>query len=346
MQHEWCAPGISPLIDEFQDVPADRFPWAMAQLARFQPIDIRQTSDLPLVASAEKDLMESLSARSVVIAPMTADGMLAGFLGFSSMRHEKQWSNDGATLLAIVGEIVVNALQRKHAQEELDQSQQQLRALSARLLSIQEQERTRIAREAHDELGQSLTALRLDLASLRQKLSLRQTALRRKTKAMIDLVDTTISSVRRIAMELRPGMLDDLGLLATVEWQLQDLRTRTGIATELSVYPEQFILDPDRSTTVFRIVQEALTNVTRHAQATSVRVSLRQDTHGVSLEVSDNGRGIRKEKISDRGSLGLIGIRERVLPWGGRVEFVGREGTGTCIAVYLPIADPAERAVE
>ncbi len=342
--HEWCAPGISSLIDQLKDVAAGRFPWAEKLLGDFTSIKIFQTSEFPLAASAEKAFLESLGVRSTLLAPLTAGGMLVGLLGFTSMRREKHWSDDDVTLLAIVCEILVNALQRKRAQVELRRSQEQLRALSARLLSVQERERARIAREAHDELGQSLTALRFDLVALSKKLSARQAALRQKTQAMVKLVDTTLSSVRRIATELRPWMLDDLGLVAAIEWQLQEFEARTGIATALSTAPGQLSLDRDRSTTVFRIVQEALTNVARHAQATAVQVALRQDTYSVSLDVCDNGRGIPKEKIRDGRSLGLIGIRERLLPFDGRVEITGSAGQGTHVAVYMPMPDSSPRA--
>ena len=224
------------------------------------------------------------------------------------------------------------------AEEELNRSREQLRNLSAKLESVLEEERTRISREIHDELGQSLTALKFDLSSVGSRIAPGQTPLVEKMKSMMDLVDSTIKAVQKISRELRPGLLDDLGLAAAIAWQAKEFRKRTGIPCEAVISPENGTVDPERSTTIFRIFQEGLTNVARHSRATKVDVILEERAGMLSLEVRDNGKGITEEQISGSKSLGLIGIRERVRRWDGEVLIHGSPGAGTVIRVTIPVA--------
>jgi PAS domain S-box-containing protein len=220
--------------------------------------------------------------------------------------------------------------------ERLTRSTEQLRELSARLQSVREEERTRISRAIHDELGQALTGLKMDVAWLQNHLDPPQPALLAKTQAMSDLIDTTIQTVRRISTELRPGILD-LGLVATIEWQLQEFQTRTGIVSKLISAPEETVLDADGSTTAFRILQEILTNVIRHAQATQVEVTLAETTAFLTLQVRDNGRGITESEIYNSQSIGLLGMQERARLRGGEIHLKGAPGRGTTVMVRLPL---------
>lgn len=229
--------------------------------------------------------------------------------------------------------------ERHRAEEELRRSQEQLRALSARLLFVQEEERSRIAREIHDELGQALTALKIDLAWIGQRLAPKQDPLKRKAEEMAHLIDTTVRAVRRISTELRPRVLDHLGLVAALEWQMREFQDRTGIASAFTSNLKEINLDATRATTLFRVCQEALTNVTRHANATRVKLNLKKVGRDLVLEVRDNGRGITKEAIADPKALGLIGMRERVLPWGGDVDIKGFREKGTTISVRIPVGE-------
>jgi PAS domain S-box-containing protein len=225
----------------------------------------------------------------------------------------------------------------KESEAELLASREQLRVLAAHLESVREEERTRIAREIHDELGQLLTGLKLDLAWLATRLPMTQDYMREKIRTMSGLVDDTIKSVRRIATELRPGILDDLGLTAAIEWQTQEFQTRTGIRCEFVAERGNGIEDADKRTALFRILQETLTNVARHAHATEVVVSLQQDEDHYELCVKDNGRGITDAEMVGRKSLGLLGIQERARLLGGDVRIIGRPGTGTTITVRVPV---------
>jgi len=235
--------------------------------------------------------------------------------------------------------VLQNITERKQAEQEMETSRQQMRALSARVLSAQEKERTRISREIHDELAQALTALRFDLTSLRKRFAGREDALAQKLTEMDDRISETISAVRRISTELRPGMLDDLGLVSAAEWYLNDFQERTKIKCDLKIQPKDFALDAERSTAVFRILQEALTNVIRHAKATEVLVSLIKEPDQLLFVVRDNGRGITVEQASSRKSLGLIGMRERARLWQGSVRIEGVMGKGTTVAVEIPLGE-------
>ncbi|MBW2557900.1 MAG: PAS domain S-box protein [Deltaproteobacteria bacterium] len=241
--------------------------------------------------------------------------------------------------------IARDVTERKRAEEKLWTSQKRLRALSGRLQEVREEERTRIAREIHDELGGALTGLKIDFSLLKKDaLKIENETVRASLFAdidpMIKFTDATIYTVRRIAMELRPGVLDDLGLVAALEWLLGDFQKRTGIRCEWISSVEYIELDADLSTALFRIVQEALTNVARHSGATEVRVRLHADADSSTLEVEDNGRGMEKEKAMSSKSLGLLGMRERALIFGGRILVTGAPRTGTTVTVEIP---PAEK---
>ena len=237
-----------------------------------------------------------------------------------------------------VGRIVLNCrdvTERRLAEEQVRSSREQLRNLSAYLQSMREEERTNIAREIHDELGQVLTALKMDASWLGSKYR-EYGPIAEKTKSMADLIDATIRTVKRICTELRPGVLDDLGLIAAIEWQAEEFQKRTGIQCDVSFDPGDIAVDGERSTAIFRILQEALTNVIRHAEATRVQVHLERKDNHVLLRVEDNGKGIGKDRVSDPRSFGLIGIRERARFLGGEVRIEGSASRGTVVTVSLP----------
>jgi PAS domain S-box-containing protein len=229
----------------------------------------------------------------------------------------------------------------KRAEEKLKASGEQLRALSTRLRSVREEEATRIAREIHDELGSALTRLKWDLELLSKERFKTQEKVDRENsgqriREMIQLVDATVDTVRRISSELRPSILDDLGLAAALRWHTEQFQHRTGIVTDCDCSVENLGLNPEQSTAVFRIFEEALTNVMRHARATRVDIKLEQDNGDLVLTIRDNGRGITAIEKTDRLSLGLLSMRERANMIGGQINITGNEGEGTIITVRLP----------
>jgi PAS domain S-box-containing protein len=225
---------------------------------------------------------------------------------------------------------------RRRHDEEISRSREELRALAARLQSVREDERTRISREVHDELGQALTGLRLDLSWLRGRLKDRP-ELAERVHSAVTRIDGTIDTVRRIATELRPSVLDHLGLLAAVEWQAQEFEKRTGIPVRLELSSAHPALDDARATTVFRILQESLTNVARHAGANRVHIALALGLDAVTLRVADDGRGISEAERTSLRSLGLVGIRERAIACGGECTIEGHVGQGTTVNARIPL---------
>ncbi|MFY9926305.1 MAG: histidine kinase [Opitutaceae bacterium] len=248
-----------------------------------------------------------------------------------------------ARLVPAVNRALRETEQRREnqkSQERLRRSHDQLRALTGHLRFVREEERTRIAREVHDELGQALTGLKLDLSWLSGKVAGKR-ALQRKISAMSAQVDTTIQTVRRIATELRPGVLDNLGLAAAIEWQTMDFQERTGIRCVIKMDLKETIWDREFGTMCFRIFQETLTNIVRHAKATRVDISLTQIDHELVMTVSDNGRGISEKDVIHARSIGLIGMRERVAQAGGQVFFFGLPARGTTVTMRVPMPTAA-----
>jgi len=242
--------------------------------------------------------------------------------------------------------MITNITDRKQAEDQLRTSREQLRSLSAHLESVREEERTNVAREIHDELGQTLTALKIDLSWLTKRLPKEQELLLEKAKSIYELADTAIQTVKRISAELRPGILDDLGIAAALEWQASEFEKLAEIKCGFSSNPKDIVLDTERSTAIFRIFQEALTNIIRHANATKAKASLRKETGRIVLRVRDNGKRIEKWQISDPKSFGLIGMRERVHLWGGEINISGVPGKGTTVEVSIPLVSKENLDVE
>jgi len=235
-------------------------------------------------------------------------------------------------------------LMNRNAQRRISRSREQLRTLAARLQSIREEERSRIAREVHDVLGQALTGIKMDAAWILAKLPEGQTKLVARAKSMSSLIDSMVQMVRRIATDLRPGILDNLGLVAAVEWQASEFQSRTGITCQVSSNLRDASLASDSATAVFRIFQETLTNVARHAQATAVTVSICEQQDRVVLQVADNGRGIDLGEVTQSKSVGLIGMRERAAILGGDLVISGAPGQGTTVVLSIPLKLAAQAA--
>jgi signal transduction histidine kinase len=219
--------------------------------------------------------------------------------------------------------------------ERLRESEDKLRRLAAHLISVREEERAHIAREIHDELGQVLTGLKMEVTWLAKRL--KDKPLIEKTDSMCALIDSSVQTVRKIATGLRPEMLDDMGLIAAVAWQAKEFQKRTGIRCRAKL-PAEVKFDIDISTTMFRIFQEILTNVARHSRATRVDIELTLGAEQIGLEVSDNGVGIQDNELHARKSLGLLGMQERALLFGGDVRINGSPGHGTRVSVTIPLS--------
>ncbi len=230
----------------------------------------------------------------------------------------------------------------KKTEAALRLSEHQFRELSEKVLTAREEEGARIAREIHDELGSALTGLKLDLEGLSNELTQpvsqsRAGALRERVNQMAELADTTLQTVRRIASEMRPSVLDDLGLVEALHWHGQQFQERTGIPILWKSFVETAGLNDRQSTAVFRIFQEALTNILRHAEATAVEITVSQDTGRFTLIVEDNGKGISEEDMTSESSLGLLGMSERARLARGTISIAGKAGEGTTVRVSVPV---------
>ena len=282
------------------------------------------------------------TAREELVRRLQRDGLVRRYEFEARTRlRERQINQIWAEKINLGGQdclldIVWDVTDSKANEEAMRRSRQELRDLAARLQTVREEERTRIARELHDELGQALTGLKMDLSWVRGRLPRTQSDLSDRLLNSITRLDGTVDSVRRIATELRPGVLDLLGLVAAIEWQSQEFFRRTGIETDLDLQSDDSPVDDVRATTIFRILQEALTNVARHAGATRVRIGVLQTQDELRLVVADNGRGITPVELAGRSSLGLIGIRERAIACGGVLEIAGQPGEGTRVEVRIP----------
>jgi PAS domain S-box-containing protein len=272
--------------------------------------------------------------------------------------HRKR---DGARLVVASQQIIYHDLaghpmrileanaditERQRAEAELNQSQEQLRALADRLVRAREEEATRIARELHDQFGRYLTTIKMDVRSIERYLAGEMNSelgrvLRDKAQTIGQTVDETVQTVRAIATQLRPGLLDDLGLAAAIEWQVGDFQKRSGISCSLTLTGEDPPVGRDQATALFRIFQEILTNVARHAQAAKIWVHLEEEHDAIVLEVEDDGVGISQAQLKQHRSLGLLGMRERALAFGGTVEIAGAPGQGTIVTVRMPLSKAA-----
>ena len=236
--------------------------------------------------------------------------------------------------------IASDLSEMKRAEQALRASSEQFRNLAAHLLSVREEERTRISREVHDELGQSLTAVKMDLAWLAGRLPQRNGEMLKRIRATGQLADSIIQSIRRISTELRPPVLD-LGLAAAVEWQVQEFQARSGVQCKARLLIRE-VVTSNVSTAMFRIFQETLTNVGRHAKATRVEVVLQKQQDRLVLLIHDNGRGFDLVDTSLSKSLGLLGMRERAAVLGGQVDISSTPGKGTTVAAWIPLSSPEE----
>ena len=239
--------------------------------------------------------------------------------------------------------ILRDVTERVRSEEALRRSKEEIQSLALATSAAREQEKRRIARELHDELGQALTALKMDVGALRDSVAGADESARRKLDSMQELLDATVAATRRISADLRPMMLDDLGLTAAADWLTQNFSERTGVPCELVLDEStDFDLPDPYSTAVFRVLQESLTNVAKHAAATQVEVALERADDEVVLTVRDNGRGMATGGESKPGSFGLVGLRERAYLLGGSATIVSAPGQGTVVEFRIPLREPGK----
>jgi two-component system, NarL family, sensor histidine kinase UhpB len=335
---EWCAPGVRAEIAGLQSVESARLSWWMEKLKESDNIVISDVEALPAQAAPEKAIFREEGIKALLAVPIVlSQSGLHGFMGFDDVKSPRKWDSDDIRFLRVVAEMLGSYFEREAAARKLTQSREELRNLAAHVEEVREKERTQIARDIHDNLAQLLTALKMDLSQLAERVP-KNPKTTETILGMNSLVDQASDSVHRVSMQLRPVMLDDLGLAAAVEWHVREFEKRTGLKTSIVIEPKDSInLDRDRSTALYRILQEALTNVIRHARASAVEIRLQQRPDEILLWIADNGRGITREQAANSRAFGLIGMRERVIAFDGAIEIAPRLVTGTSVTVKLPL---------
>jgi PAS domain S-box-containing protein len=304
-----------------------------------QPVwmrDVTQELNFPRAEAARR-----AGLKAGLGVPIISENDVLAVLEFF-LRERRQEDERLVKLITTVAAQIGLLVERKRAEEKMRASREELRALAGRLQAVREEERTRIAREIHDVLAQELTRLKIDLGWLGKRLAdaereLDHQAVSSKIAQLNSLADGTISTVQRIAAELRPVVLDSLGLVAAIEWQAEDFQARTGIRCEAILPNEELELSREAATGIFRIVQESLTNVIRHSGATKVEIALEVDQDRLQLIVRDNGVGFDEARMSDVHSLGLLGMRERALLLNAEFQIRGEKGKGTEVNVSMPL---------
>jgi PAS domain S-box-containing protein len=288
--------------------------------------------DRPVVDRLLEDLLQGRADRNMSLSrACTKEGNLIYCEWCNSALRDQQ--GHVITILALVHDVT----KRIKAEEAINQSYRQIRSLTEHLQNVREEERAIIAREIHDELGQQLTVLKMDVAWLNKRLGGADETVRKKFQDLLNILDNTVQSVRRIASELRPGILDDLGLVAAIEWHLNEFEKRSGIKTRF-IYPEEEWQLPEKiKTNLYRIFQESLTNVARHSGAGQVKVALVQHNGQLSLTIMDDGRGFDPKKAGEKKTLGLLGMKERTAMIGGTYEIQSQPGKGTVTSVLVPL---------
>lgn len=321
---------------------------------------------------------DDITAHGHYIVPLKSQDKLVGVM-FLYTETNPSWYQHSQEVLLSMGGLIAEAMEHKRVEEELQQyrdqlegfvemrtaeltaankqlqneisernkveeqlrgSNEKLRNLGHKLQNMGEEMKTRIAREVHDELGQALTTLRMDILCMQRDFPEHDTALQDRINSQVNLIEGTIKAVQRICTDLRPQILDVFGICEAIAWQAGEYASRTGIQFDLNCLQENIKLDRDLTTAIFRIFQEITTNIVRHAQASNVIVRLTQAEDQIVLEVKDNGLGIQEHQINDPKSLGILGMRERVLFWNGEVHVQGSPGKGTTVTIKIPYKKP------
>ncbi|WP_233233519.1 PAS domain-containing sensor histidine kinase [Bordetella sp. LUAb4] len=298
-------------------------------LNRFIPLRFRHTHPQDLARFGRTGVSERQMGGDRKVTGLRANGE-----EFPLEASISQWEDEHGKLYTVQ---LRDVTERERANRELEASRNELTRLSTAIQNIREEEKTHIARELHDDLGQSLTAMKMGLSLLEGMLPGDAAAARAQAASLHALINATVGSVRRIASNLRPVMLDDLGLFAAVEWLAQDFSERYAIETDVHIGDEQIELGHELTTAVFRIVQEAFTNTARHAGATRITLRLACDARQCRIDIRDNGVGTTPTQMAKAESFGLLGIRERVRLLGGALVLHSEPGQGFHLVATLPI---------
>jgi PAS domain S-box-containing protein len=339
--YEWIAPGITPQMDHphlqnLSWLTAGSGGWA-EELSRGRLI-VGHVGEFPL---SEKELLTAQNIKSILVVPVFTGQEWWGVIGFDECTHEREWLPAELEALKAAASTLGAAILHERAQKALKASEQKLRALTAQLLSAQENERKRLAAELHDELGHALLTLKLKLESLEEQLQPQQVSLKDELRKILGFISETIGEVRRLYLDLSPGDLEDLGLTAALHSLIEDfvaLQKNLAWTVKLDNLDGLFALPIQ--TAIYRVVQEALTNIGKHAKPNHVSLEIKRDKEGVSFTVNDDGKGFDKKKVlAEKKTLGLLSMEERVKILGGAFELWSQKNRGTRISFTIPLPE-------
>jgi PAS domain S-box-containing protein len=337
--HEWYAENLDFRLDEISSFPMSWFSWTNSRLKQFHIVHVPRLSALPPEAVEDKKRCESWHVSSYITVPMIQGGKLTGFFVFGSFSGEKEWEEESFPLLKLVSEILVNALERQEAGEQIQEYQEELRSVASRLTLTEERERRRIAGELHDRIGQTLAVSKIKLGSIKEKITSPELAGR--IDEVSGFINEAIRDTRSLIFEISPPVLYDLGLEAALEWLTDQMQQRHGIRAIFHDDGMEKRLENNMNVLLFQFVRELLVNVVKHAHAESVNVTIRHNNRSVEIEVEDDGIGFEfpDSEIRSTGNMGfgLFSIRERLDNLGGVFRIFSTPGHGARIVLSVPI---------
>ncbi len=326
----WCKKGVSSNKEFLQDIPVSIMSFLMVILKMEKIFNFSNIEDIPDKSTVE--FLRQQNVLSILAIPLFVKGKFSGFISFSDCSKQRKWETNDIEFLLSISRIIIAVGERKMAEEELKNSLEELHRLTQHVQKVKEEERVTIARELHDDLGQSLTAVKIDLGIVRQNTS--DEKIVQKIIKISELVGETIKTVQRITFQLRPAIIDDLGLEAGIEWYATEFSERNEIEVKLYIKPD-IVISNEISLVIYRIMQESLTNVSRHAKATKIDILLNENAENVIFVVKDNGIGISENQLNSKTSFGIIGMKERAESVNGRLSIIKNSEGGTSLQLMF-----------
>jgi len=328
----WCKQGVPSNKEFIKGISCTLVSFLMEILKGDNIFNFSNIEDIPDKNTVE--FFRGQNVRSILAIPLFVKGKFFGSISFSNCTNPREWSVQDVEFLLSISRIIIAVSERKMAEEELKNSLEELHRLTQHVEKVREEERVAIARELHDDLGQSLTAVKIDLGIIRQNISDEKTV--QKIIKVAALVSETIKTVQKITFQLRPAIIDYLGLEAGIEWYTSEFSERNGIEINLELQPD-LIISPEISLVIFRIMQESLTNVSRHAKATKIDIQLNEWDDCINFVVKDNGIGIAENQLNSKTSFGIIGMKERADSVGGKLTIMKNNEGGTSLKLTFPL---------
>ena len=329
--YEWCNKGVSPFKEHLQGMSSSLIPYWTEKLKSGQILNFSDIEDIP--AEGIRNVLHSQNVHSILAIPLFVKGNYYGSVEFSDCLKHREWTDQDVEFLLTISRIVAAVIERKQAEEALENSLEQLHQLTKYIEKVREEERLAISRELHDDLGQALTAVKIDLGIIKQSVPDKEVEQRIiKTTA---LISDTIKTVQKINFQLRPTIIDDLGLEAGIDWYTKEFSERNGIKIIVDI-DSAIVIPSDISLVIFRIMQESLTNVSRHAKASQIDLQLSKDKNYIMLLITDNGIGISESQLKLKTSFGIKGMKERAVSIGGTLD-VYNHGLGTSTKLVFPL---------